>query len=76
MSSTKPTVGRIVHFYGKNVAPVSGDGPFAAVVTAVHSDSCISLAILAPFASNVLIGSSVMHKDVAQGDYWAWPPRE
>jgi hypothetical protein len=60
----------------ENGAPVAGEGPFAAVVTAVHSDACISLAILAPFASNVLIGSSVMHKDVAQGDYWCWPPRE
>jgi len=74
----KPTVGRIVHFYGKNVAPVVGEGPFAAVVTLVRDDMRVDLGVFAPYASNVLIATDVPFKEAptSGGDYWTWPPRE
>lgn len=53
MSTIKPTVGRIVYFYeskpgigsGHSNAGFTTTGPHAAVVTQVHSDNCVNLAV-------------------------------
>lgn len=68
----KPTVGRIVHFYEQ------GQGPFAAIITVVHSETCCTLSVFKPQQTQVYVGSSVQHESVADKSwvYWAWPPRE
>lgn len=76
MTDQKPTVGRVVHYYDPKCAPVVVNGPFAALITSVHSDTCISLAVFPPHVGYAYVASSSMRKDVA-GDalvYWEWPP--
>lgn len=43
--SQKPTIGRIVHVFSKEMAqfPPNGVGPYAAIITAVHSDAEIDV---------------------------------
>lgn len=61
----KPSVGRIVHFIhgGRNIA--------AAIVTRVHSDTCVNLYVFfdaaAEARTSVCLGTS-------DGD-WMWPER-
>ena len=76
---TKPTVGRVVHFYTSQMLHQSnglGEGPYAAIISQVHSDPCVSLTVFPPFippysASNVMEGTA---QD--SGNRWCWPPRE
>lgn len=72
----KPTIGRIVHYYEKGLDP-NGDGPYAAIVSAVHSENCVTLAVLVPCRTSVYAASSVSHKDVNpnMSQWWEWPPR-
>jgi glyoxylase-like metal-dependent hydrolase (beta-lactamase superfamily II) len=44
----KPTVGRVVHFYPESNDSMlyrGGDTPLAAIITHVHSDYCVNLAV-------------------------------
>lgn len=66
----KPTVGRAVHFYE------DGQGPFAATITAVFSETCCTLAVLKPGQTSVYVASSCLRNDaVVEGQRWTWPPR-
>ena len=61
----KPSIGRIVHFS-------YGDQVFPAIVTAVHSDTCVNLEVF-----GLSLGDRI-HTSVLQGDenlQWRWPPR-
>ena len=62
----RPTVGRIVHY-------VTLNGPAAAVVTRVDSDTGVSLTVLQP-------DRPLAHRQhVTEGEnpgQWMWPPRE
>lgn len=79
----KPTVGRIVHFYTSQPQHQSGGkgiGPYAAIITSVHSDSCVDVAVFkAGLGGGTVSVTSVTDglptKDM-QGNAWAWPPRE
>lgn len=62
----KPTVGQSVHFYEDE------QGPFAAVVTAVYSDICVTLAVFKPHHTSLYVGFSVMHKSAASGSRQHW----
>ncbi len=83
----KPTVGRIVHFYTKDVSKHSngqGDGPYPAIVLQTgfsHGDydSMSNLHVLSYGGSYV--EGSVSEKSKAEkiGDtqrWWEWPPRD
>ena len=68
----KPSVGRIVHYYG-----ASGDGPHAAIVTAVHSDTLVSLTVF-PDGGLASPQANVVQSDAAYANgfsRWEWPPR-
>lgn len=77
---TKPTVGRIVHFYdARRVA-------MAALVTSVVPDSARHVVTLAVFSGSderkgesCYIVGGVPHgapfESDAEGRYWVWPPR-
>lgn len=75
----KPAVGRIVHYYVEDPmsqTPGMGEGPYAAIVTRVHSDAIVDLMVMAP--ADVRHAGSVVKFDVVSEDaksYWAWPPR-
>lgn len=77
-TAQRPSIGRIVHFYAtwlEDFQP-NGNGPYAAIVTRVHSDNCVDLQPFgAPGAREVQ--SSVVEKASAQGAsaWWEWPPR-
>lgn len=88
----KPSVGRIVH-YVSHGTPVQPDGtqaftsePRAAIITAVHNDTCVDLCVLNPtglfFNTSVLFhDGDAEHADatpeqpVYRGGTWHWPPR-
>ena len=78
----KPTVGRIVHYYPDATSITLdrwGEGPYAAVVTAVHQDDSmvVSLAVFARPGDDVF---GVALSDIPFGREgtrrWCWPPRE
>jgi hypothetical protein len=89
---SKPTIGRIVHFYSDAVANrdtrqpgygynSSGVGPYPAIVTQVFADgdgnvTYINLKVLPPFAPPFDEGSVSEGADKCPGRYWEWPPRE
>lgn len=75
-TTQKPTIGRIVHYQDHG----SPDGthksePRAAIITKVHSDTCVDLCGLNPtgmfFNSSCLFDGS----DTPCGGSWHWPPR-
>lgn len=74
-----PTVGRIVHYYVEDAhkqAPGMGQGPYAAIVTRVHSNVIVDLMVLQP--ADVRHAGSVTKLEEAAEDsasYWTWPPR-
>ena len=64
----KPSVGRIV-WYGTR----KNGTPTAAIVTTVHSDTCVSLCTF-PHGAPPMPVTSVQHADVPGADpVWAWP---
>jgi len=65
----KPSIGRIVHYYGSE-----GDGPHAAIVVKVHSDSCLKLQIFPQDGESIRIDSVVSIQGDSNGR-WEWPPR-
>lgn len=74
MSNPKPTVGRIVHYqsYGTPGGEFKSL-PRAAVVTQVHSDTCVDLCILNP--TGMFFNTSVQFSEEPKGGCWNWPPR-
>lgn len=76
----KPSLGRIVLYTG----PGGGSTEHAAIITKVHSDTCVNLAIFEDpqFSAPVTLRTSVMmatiHADGEQPpavNCWRWPPR-
>ena len=70
----KPSVGRIVHYQsygtpGGEYKPL----PRAAVITEVHSDTCVGLCILNP--TGMFFTQSVNFSDHPLPGHWNWPPR-
>jgi len=72
----KPSIGRIVHY----VAYGTPGGEYkpehrAAVVTAVHSDTCVSLCVLNP--TGLFFQTSLLQDETdKKSGSWHWPERE
>jgi hypothetical protein len=69
----KPSIGRIVHYHGEP-GDCAVHGIQAAVITYVHSDTCVNLAV---FDHN---GESRGETSVCLGGpdqpfTWSWPPK-
>jgi hypothetical protein len=62
----KPTIGRIVHFLH------SDGGKRAAIITAVHNDECVNLAVFPPSGPSYSETSVLMGADAGR---WCWPTR-
>jgi len=76
MSEQKPTIGRLVHYQAHG----SPDGthksePRAAVVTAVESDTVVSLCVMSPGGLFFSHGCSLDAGETPKGGTWRWPPR-
>ncbi len=66
----KPTVGRIVHYYG------SDDGtPIAAIVTEV-SPGGETVGLSCFRGESRWAEADVRHSKLPQARHWTWPPRE
>lgn len=67
---SKPSIGRIVHFYDADMP----DSPVAAIIVRVWSDTCVNLRT---FGDHAFVGyeTSVVLDDAAANKYWSWPPR-
>ena len=66
-----PTVGRIVHYYdpGLNGLGSNDEGPYAAIITHVHDDSCVDLTV---FPSGE-IGHQELVVLNGHAQRWEWP---
>lgn len=70
----KPSVGRIVHY--QSFGTPGGEytsKPRAAVITEVHSETCVALCILNP--TGQFFTTSVVFADPPKPGCWNWPPR-
>ena len=63
----KPTIGRIVHFYGDE------DEPIAAVVVRVWDEECVNLRLLEDGPDTPWMTSVPYHEDKREFS-WSWPP--
>ena len=76
----KPAIGRIVHFHDLT-SPTGAGMPyvdtFAAIITAVHSDTCVNLTIFYPNGDTRGVSSVSLDGDVGTHTpySWSWPPR-
>ena len=77
MTYIEPSVGRIVHYYDEQ-----GDGPYAALVTAVNGRSC-DLAVFSPTGMTFVHGRRPGLLDIVTSEpghgavvaqHWFWPP--
>lgn len=71
---SKPTVGRIVHY--TNLGDADGRYPpeqQAAIITRVHDDVHVSLAIL--YATGLFFMERVPFSEAYARGHWSWPPR-
>lgn len=70
----KPSIGRVVHYvsYGTPGGEYKGEH-LAAIITAVHNENCVSLAVLNP--TGLFFASSVYQGDLDKGGTWHWPER-
>jgi len=78
---TKPTVGRIVHFYRDSAAFHDGNPPQAAIIAHVWTDTCVNLAIFDGNGKQVPeppTSVALVHDDsIPQGcPFCVWPPRD
>lgn len=72
MSQT-PTVVRNVHYYQANAGP--GAAPTAALITTVHSDSCVSLCVFPHGAAPEPHTSVLYSEEPTPNERWCWPPQ-
>jgi hypothetical protein len=71
----KPTIGRIVHFYTGvpgYQANGAGEGPYAAIITQVWSDTCVNLMVFPGSAVPFPVTSVVSDEDAMCS--WRVPP--
>jgi hypothetical protein len=66
-----PTIGRIVHYWPNNATT-----PTAAIITAVHSATVVSLTAFPFGVDPVAVNSVPQSDDEHQGRRWDWPARE
>jgi hypothetical protein len=72
----KPTIGRVVHYVGTLHAP---ENHYPAIVTHVHSDTCVNLFVFPKGAANDVpdtgLKTSVLLHDPDVPMSWHWPER-
>lgn len=83
----KPSVGRIVHYFdGQDPGQADKRQPYAAIITHVHSDTVVNLAVLSDGQWPVTRKSETpdgvfypVHVSMSEDDVpmrrWCWPPR-
>jgi hypothetical protein len=73
-----PTVGRIVHYvaYGTPGGEYQAGAHRAAVVTQVHSASCVDLCVFNPTGLHFVTSRLYEHEDKKAPGTWHWPERE
>lgn len=72
----KPTVGRVVWFYKYN-STKGHQGPLAAHVCKVHSDSCVNLMVISELGTSYSKTSVLLvqeNEEVPQNNYCTWMP--
>jgi hypothetical protein len=67
----KPSIGRVVHYY----ASAGQVKPFAALITDVHSDTCINVAGFNNGNTQFGQTSVCYNEDPTSGMRWVWPPK-
>jgi hypothetical protein len=67
----KPTIGRIVHYH-----PYPGTQPEAAIVVAVHGDTCVNLSVCNAGGTWSTKTSVSEYAEGSAGEHWAWPERK
>lgn len=73
---SKPSVGRIVHYvaYGTPGGEYKAGEHRAAIVTAVHSEKCVSISIFNP--TGLFFAQSVVEDEAGEKPgTWHWPER-
>lgn len=65
-----PTVGRIVYYASYGSTGEEPPDPWAALITRVHTHTCVDLAVFSPHALVFVL--SVVHG--AELGQWDWPP--
>lgn len=75
MNDFKPTVGRIVHYfaYGTPCGTFATGTARAAIITQVHTDTCVDLAVLNP--TGMWFNTSVERTTEGKPGKWDEPPR-
>lgn len=70
----KPSIGRIVHYqaYGTPGGEFPSV-PRAAVIAAVHTDTCVDLVVLNP--NGLFFNTSCNYSEEPKPGHWNWPPR-
>jgi hypothetical protein len=80
----KPSIGRIVHYrertfdFATQKFKDGVEGPFAAIITKVYSDTCVSLQVFREATTQVECRTSVMfdESEMPSGSQtWMWPAR-
>jgi len=71
MDQQKPSVGRVVHYYGH---PGQKE-PWAAFVTKVHGDFCINVAGFNDGGTQFSQSSATYSEEPSVSCRWVWPPR-
>lgn len=71
LAQPKPSIGRIVHFRKGSAAAQ------AAIITRVHSDTCVDVAVFTSSDPAVVTRTSAELVDPNEGAAvgWFWPPR-
>lgn len=75
----KPTIGRIVHFWGGDETDAKKKQPFPAVITHVWSDSCVNLFVFGdgsfPHQNSAETSVCQAGTNQTEGKRWDWPAR-
>lgn len=66
----KPSVGRIVHYFG-----CKGDPPLPGIITAVHSDECVNLKVFDDGGNDQFFSSLTKKENEESTTCWDWPAR-
>lgn len=71
----KPTIGRIVHYYPKNIRVNQTPKPVAAIITNIQQDGNVGLTLFKPGEVDHRLNVQYS-EDPAVLPRWCWPPRE
>ena len=72
-----PTIGRSVHFTPSEACAVKhGTGPAAAIITQVHSETCVNLHVIWDGPETEHVTSVTLDESATPAPFsWRWPPR-